>query len=466
MTDPIAISFWMYTLAIVGVGLYSSRFARQTAADFFLADRGLGAWVAALSSSASAESGWVTLGLVGMAYRTGLGAMWIIAGTWAAFLFNWFVLAWRLRSTAADTDALTLPDVLATPFHGTASLLIRLTGIVIILTMLTAYVAAQLNAAGKTFNGIFHWDYVAGVLVGAGIILVYTVTGGFRAIAWTDVVQGTFMIITVTVIPVLLIVKLGGPATFWARLSADAAATALTDPFAGKSGLALIGFLALWLGIPLGNPGQPHVLVRLMAIKDRRAVLRGGIISSTWVLALFSGAVLLGMAARGLLRRLVRPGAGLADHRTRLGAGSRIHRRNDHCGDDGRDLLHSRLPVTRRRIVDQPRSDRPHFPSGSATRNSQAPRSIGRYPDRRRGHRHCHFRNAQRLHICARLWLGGAGRRVRSCPDSAAVLATCHGMGCAGRDGGRRIDRRHLATVSGTAKPGLQSGSCLCLLVG
>jgi sodium/proline symporter len=298
MLDPVAISFTLYTVAIVALGLYSARFSKETAADFFLADRGLGAWVAALSSSASAESGWVTLGLVGMAYKTGIGAMWIVIGTFVAFLFNWFVLAWRLRTVSEQYEALTLTDVLASPHRGLSAQLIRCVGVVIIITMLTAYVAAQLNAAGKTFQGTFGWNYLTGVLVGAGIVIVYTVTGGFRAIAWTDVVQGTFMIITVTVLPMILIAKVGGPFSFWEQLASDPTNSTLTDPLAGKSGLALLGFLALWLGVPLGNPGQPHVLVRLMAVKDKTAVMRGGVISSLWVLVLFSGAVALGMAAR------------------------------------------------------------------------------------------------------------------------------------------------------------------------
>jgi sodium/proline symporter len=233
-----------------------------------------------------------------MAYKTGVGAVWVIAGTSLAFLFNWFVLAWRLRSLAAANGAMTLPDVLATRYRGWSALLIRLVGILIVLAMLTAYVAAQLNAAGKTFHGIFGWDYLSGVLIGAGIVLIYTVTGGFRAIAWTDVVQATFMIFTLAVLPLVLIGKLGGPSVFWERLADDPTCRTLTDPCSGNAGLALVGFLSLWLGIPLGNAGQPHVMVRLMAVKDKRAVLRAGIISSSWVLILFSGAVLLGMSAR------------------------------------------------------------------------------------------------------------------------------------------------------------------------
>jgi len=202
---------------------------------------------------------------------------------------------------------LTVPDVLAAPYRGLASTFIRIAGVLIILSMLTAYVAAQLNAAGKTFQGTFGWDYRFGVLVGTAIILAYTATGGFRAIAWTDVVQSVFMISAVTLVPAVVIAKLGGPTEFWNRLGDMEPDGSLTDPLAGKAGLALVGFLAVWLGIPLGNPGQPHMLVRLMAVKDRTAIRRGGIIASLWVLVLFTGAVMLGMAGRAYFGDLEDP---------------------------------------------------------------------------------------------------------------------------------------------------------------
>lgn len=309
--NVIAVSFLAYTLGIALLGIWSVRYSRRSEADYLLADRGLGAWVAGLSAAASAESGWVTLGLVGIAFKTGVGALWIVPGTVAAFLFNWFVLAPKLQKVSRETNALTIPDVLAARHRALPATLIRVAGVLIILSMLTAYVAAQLNAAGKTFHRTFEWDYRVGVLVGTAIILAYTVTGGFRAIAWTDVVQSVFMISAVTVVPALLIVKLGGPSEFWNRLSVMEPDGSLTDPLAGKAGLALVGFLALWLGIPLGNPGQPHMLVRLMAVKDRAAIRRGGIISSCWVLVLFTGAVLLGMAARAYFDKLDDPESAL-----------------------------------------------------------------------------------------------------------------------------------------------------------
>ena len=296
--DAVAWSFILYTAAIMACGVYSARYSRNTTSDFFLADRGLSAWVAALSSSASAESGWVTLGLVGMAYSTGVGALWIIPGTVLAFLFNWFVLAEPLRRISIETGAITFPEVLAVRFRGRAAALIRLVAVAIILSMLTAYVAAQFNAAGKAFRGTFEWSYAPGVWLGFGIVAVYTLAGGFRAVAWTDVVQACFMVAAVIVLPIVLIADLGGPGEMWSRLQALEGGESLTDGLAGKSGIMVVGFLAVWFGIPLGYPGQPHILLRCMATRDRAAVRRAGIISTVWVLFLFAGAVMLGIAAR------------------------------------------------------------------------------------------------------------------------------------------------------------------------
>lgn len=182
---------------------------------------------------------------------------------------------------------------------------IRVLSVLIILTMLTAYVAAQLNAAGKTFMGTFDWSYTAGVLCGAGIVMGYTVTGGFRAVAWTDVLQAILMVTAVLVLPLMLVVHIGGFGEVFDRLNADD--QSLTDGFAGKAGLSLLGFLAVWLGIPLGNSGQPHILVRLMAVRDETAIRRGAVISTVWVFLLFSGAVLLGITARAVYGTLADP---------------------------------------------------------------------------------------------------------------------------------------------------------------
>jgi sodium/proline symporter len=305
--STILVSFALYTLAIMVVGVYSARYAKRTSSDFLLASRGLGAWVAGLSSAASAESGWVTLGLVGISFKTGIGALWIVPGTVLAFLFNWVVIANRLRRTSLERGALTIPDVLALPYEGIAAVFIRVSAVLIILSMLTAYVAAQLNATGKTFEATFGWSYSVGVLGGASIVLIYTVTGGFRAVSWTDVVQAMLIVGAVLLLPIVLLVHAGGIFDVWARLQTIEAGSNFTQPFAGKTGMALIGFLAVWLGIPLGYPGQPHVLIRFMAIQNEAAVRRGAVISTVWVFLVFCGAVGLGIVARAVYGELPDP---------------------------------------------------------------------------------------------------------------------------------------------------------------
>ena len=113
----VIVSFTLYSLAIVAVGLYSARYARRSDEDYFLAGRSLGSWLSALSASASSESGWVTLGLVGMAFQHGAQMYWIIPGCGLGFLFNWFVLAGRLHDRSRELGSVTVPDFFALHFR-------------------------------------------------------------------------------------------------------------------------------------------------------------------------------------------------------------------------------------------------------------------------------------------------------------------------------------------------------------
>ena len=174
----VLISFCVYTLAIVCVGIWSAKYASRSSKDYLIAGKGLGAWVASISASASSESGWVTLGLVGEAFRIGLGALWVIPGCLMGYVFNWFVLAKRVQKYSTGREVLTIPDMLADRFKDRADT-IRIISVVIIAVMMTTYVAAQLNAAGKAFSAVFGTTYQTSVLVGAFIVLAYTITGGF-----------------------------------------------------------------------------------------------------------------------------------------------------------------------------------------------------------------------------------------------------------------------------------------------
>ncbi len=289
------VSFIVYTIGIVLVGLYSAKLSKQTKDDFVLANRELGPWTSALSASASAESGWVMLGLVGEAYLYGLAAFWIIPGIAAGYIFNWWFLAERLRKSTLDYNAVTIPQYLSARY-GRDSKAIPIISILIITLAMILYVAAQMNAAGKAFNAVFEMPYWLGVLTGGAVVLTYTITGGFRAICWTDVVQAAFMFVALIVMPFITLGQLGSWDAFMSGIKA-VDPQALTWAGAG-TGFAAVGFVIGLLGIGLGYPGQPQVLARFMALKDKASVRRGAIISLVWMVLVYFGAVFFGLFAK------------------------------------------------------------------------------------------------------------------------------------------------------------------------
>ncbi len=300
-TVSFLISFAVYTLGIVAVGVYSARYARESDEDFFLAGRSLGGWIAALSASASSESGWVTLGLVGWAFTSGVSAYWIMPGCLLGFLFNWFVIAGRLHDRSRALGALTVPDFFALSFRERIPIL-RSIAVLVILVAMMLYVAAQLAAAGKAFSASFEAiDYRVGVLIGAAVVLLYTVLGGFRAVCWTDLLQALLMVGALVVFPLYLLATTdGGFGAIRSQLRA-------VDPellrfVPEKGGAALLGFFlgSGALGINFGYPGQPHVLVRFMALKSRREALVGGVVAFLWGALVYWGAVTVGIMARAL----------------------------------------------------------------------------------------------------------------------------------------------------------------------
>lgn len=289
------ISFIVYSAGIVLIGVYSSRRKKQTTDDFVLANRELGPWVSALSASASAESGWVMLGLVGEAYLYGAAAFWIVPGIAAGYLFNWYVIAEKLRQSTTASSAVTLPQYLLHRF-GKNSTALRTISVLIITFSMLAYVAAQMNAAGKAFEATFALPYGWGVIAGAAIILTYTITGGFRAICWTDVIQAIFMVIALIGMPILILFEMGGYGAFLDAVQ-RVDPTMLSFSY-GKTGLAMLGFVVGLVGIGLGYPGQPHVLSRFMATKDSQSVRKGGKIAISWMVLAYMGAIFFGLFAK------------------------------------------------------------------------------------------------------------------------------------------------------------------------
>jgi sodium/proline symporter len=300
MNVTLSIAFIVYLVVLIGVGFIAFR-RTKSFDDYYLAGRKLSPWATALSAEASSESGWLLMGLPGQAFSQGIGAFWVALGCIGGTFFNWTGVAKRLRRITAFFRAITIPDYLETRFDDKTHTL-RIISVIVIAIFMTGYIAAQFVAAGKALSVTFGFDYTIAVLLGSAVILFYTMMGGFFAVAWTDVIQALIMIFGLVVIPVLAVIRLGGPAGLWSHLaSVTSAAPGYLSLRVGKEGIALVTFLVGMIGIGLGYPGQPHILVRFMAIKKTSLLRRGALIGVIWAVIALYGAVFIGLVGRGML---------------------------------------------------------------------------------------------------------------------------------------------------------------------
>jgi len=291
-------SFAVYTLIVIGIGLIAGRSTKADSEDYFLGGRSLGPVLSSLSSGASGSSAWVAMGLVGLAFASGLRAYWLIPGVFIGIGFNWFCLAAPMQRTAQETGAVTIPDLLSMRF-GERFPLIRVLSVLVILSAMFLYVAAQMAAAGQMFAQVFPGlEYRFGVVIGVGIVLAYTVFGGFRAACWTDLFQSLMMLVALVAMP--LVILFSGAAGDAPIASLEAADGTLVEAFPEAQGLALIGFVlgSGALGINLGYPGQPHVLVRLMALREKRMIPLAATLQLSWTVLIYAGAITTGLLVR------------------------------------------------------------------------------------------------------------------------------------------------------------------------
>jgi sodium/proline symporter len=304
----ILLVFLFYLFLLACIGIYYTR-ANRALEDFVLGGRRLGPWVTAVSAEASDMSGWLLIGLPAAAFAGGFSILWAVVGCAAGTLFNWVVIAPRLHRAAVQTDALTIPDFLDARFSGRGGLLIRIVAVAIILVFYATYISAQFTAAGKIFETTFSgvstpWGeisvgYVQGILIGCGVILFYTVAGGFLAVAMTDLIQGLIMAFSVVVLPAVAVWHLGGLDGLWNAMALAQEGEVLLRLGGEHKGLGfLLGVAAGGLSWGLGYPGQPHILVRFMAIKEPGKLRLSALISICWVLFALYGAMFVGFVGR------------------------------------------------------------------------------------------------------------------------------------------------------------------------
>ncbi|MDI6600503.1 MAG: hypothetical protein QME46_01815 [Thermoanaerobacteraceae bacterium] len=202
------IVFSIYLLVLVGIG-YFTYLRTNTLSDYTLAGRSNNKWITAISAESSDMSGWLLLGLPGMAFLSGFGAIWTITGILLGTLFNWTVIANRLRTASEYYGALTIPEYIDKRFNDKNGILGLIAGIVIVIFMIINS-SAEIIGSGKLLNAAFGFDYNVGIIIGLLIVLIYTFLGGFLAVSWSNFLQGSLMFIALILVPVVALLDIGG----------------------------------------------------------------------------------------------------------------------------------------------------------------------------------------------------------------------------------------------------------------
>lgn len=307
MAIGIWISLFLYFGLMIAIGFYAAKKSTSTSEEYMLGGRKLSPGVAALSAGASDMSGWLLLGLPGALFASGLIEAWIGIGLFCGALVNWIVVAPRLREQTERYDnALTVPQFLANRFPSKAMAL-RTVSAIIVVVFFVVYTASGLVAGGKLFSSAFGdlinlsmmSDYVFGVWFTLAIVLTYTVVGGFLAVSLTDFVQGCIMMLALVVMPIVVLTTGQGEGM---DVASDRLRAIDPNYLSLFSGLTFFGFLsAVTWG--LGYFGQPHIIVRFMAIRSVADVPKARNIGMSWMAVSVIGAVGLGIFGRAYAER-------------------------------------------------------------------------------------------------------------------------------------------------------------------
>ncbi|MCB9679154.1 MAG: sodium/proline symporter [Alphaproteobacteria bacterium] len=269
--------------------------------EYFAAGKDLGFWSVAFSARATGESAWLLLGLTGMGAAVGMRGFWVVLGEVLGVMGAWMLMAKRFNRLTRRYDSLTIPDYLESRFRD-GSHALRLVSAFALVVFVTIYVSAQIDATGSAFETFLGWNWYLGVAIGFGVVMAYSVTGGFKAVVWSDVFQGSLMFLGLVGLPIVSFGAVGGLRPWLSNLyviephllSMDGGKGWTVEVVASTAGLALIG---------LGFMGSPQIFARFLALRDDAEVPKGAAVAFVWTLLADSGAVLTGMLGRVLLDR-------------------------------------------------------------------------------------------------------------------------------------------------------------------
>jgi len=285
-----------YKALLLGVGFWASRRVK-TESDFFLAGQGLGAWTAGLSYAASTSSAWVLLGFTGIVYSKGLVGLWLIPGIFGGYILTWLVIGPRLNAETAERGYLTIVDFMTSDVAAQWRRRIGIICAAMILFCFVFYISSQFQAAGNALTEVFGLSSIKAILIGAAIIIIYCLLGGFLAASVTDALQAGVMMAACIIVPLATVQAAGGMGEVMAVLKTQEPSSffSLTGEAVGMAG---IGAAMGLLGTGLGALGQPQLLNRIMAVKSPTERRKAAAITIGWGIIIYSGLVCLALAGR------------------------------------------------------------------------------------------------------------------------------------------------------------------------
>ena len=287
----------LYILVLLCIGVYTSKRVKSYE-GYNLAGRGNNKWIGGISTQSSSTSGWMLLAMPGLAYSMGFSAVWFLVGWLGGSIINWVLLAKRLRVATEAYDAATCVEYFENR-TGDKRGIIGITSAIVILILMCVNASSELIGCGKLINAVFGIDYKTGVLIGLLLVAAYTFLGGYLAVSWTNLLQGTLMFLALAILPIVAFCNTDG---LTAVIDTLHSADVNYFEFLGgtNSPLEIIALLSGGVGIAFMYPGLVHALTSIMAIRDPNEVKESGLIAVVWGSVALLGASGIGMVGRVL----------------------------------------------------------------------------------------------------------------------------------------------------------------------
>ncbi|MGI6221094.1 MAG: sodium/proline symporter PutP [Coriobacteriales bacterium] len=311
----------IYVIVILVIGFAFAKRSNESSESYFIGGRKLGPWVTAMSAEASDMSGWLLMGLPGVAYFAGASeAMWTAIGLAIGTYLNWLFVAKRIRKYSEKAgNAITLPEFFSNRFGDKKHILMTVSAL-IILIFLSVYVGSCFATCGKLFSSTFGLPYGTMMIVGALLVFIYTFAGGYLSVCTTDLIQGILMFLAIIIIFIGTIGNIGGvenAVAFLKDIPGFLSATHTATPVLGADGMTQVveagkpvfgeagdyGILTIvsTLAWGLGYFGMPQVLVRFFGIEDPKNIRKSRIIAIVWCVISLALAILIGLFGRAMI---------------------------------------------------------------------------------------------------------------------------------------------------------------------